>query len=133
MIVTTDIANIIYKRCKEAGFPGVMQKGAMPSGRVDAERTAIAVKRATASKFWSKCPVTVNFCVPNIAPGVADLKRLQELERQADAAFRHTTCGKHDGTMYKYRRESIGLTHNTADGYSAVSVELTFETINVKP
>ena len=81
MITQGDIAKILYTDCQVFGLP-VYQKDNTPKGKVTKERIVIIPKSGSVQRFWEKCYVEVNFCVPDIK-GQANLIRMDELEREA--------------------------------------------------
>ena len=130
MIVTTDIGNILYRDCKAFGIE-VYQKGNIPSGEVTTERIIIRTKSQTPTKYWKKGFVEVNICVPDIEPNTADLIRLSELERRANALLDDVTSS-YDGSTYTYSIDSIGIEADTALKCHYVNVRVLFEVLNVK-
>lgn len=129
MIVTTDIANILYQDCKAFGIE-VCQKGNIPDGEVTTERVIIRTKSQTPSKYWKKGFVEVNLCVPDIEPDTANLIRLAELEREAMKIL-DDVVSSYDGTTYRYSIDSIGTEADTALKCHYVNVRLLFEVLNV--
>lgn len=127
MIVTTDIANILYRDCKAFGMK-IHQKGSIPDGEVNTERIIIYPKDQVPGKIWKKGFVEVNLCVPNESKHVANLIRLGELERQANALF--DVVDSYNGTHYRYSIESIGIEADTALECHYVNCKLLFETLN---
>ena len=113
MIVTTDIADIIYRDCKSFGIKIV------PFGKIISEETTqplteeritIHVKEPTDGKYWEKRFVEVNLCVPDLSLTEDNHSRLKELERMASKKFK-SVAGYFDGTGYRYS----GVTSIEAD------------------
>ena len=131
MIVTTDIANILYKDCKAFGIE-VYQAGNTPDEHkeLSSERVIIRTKSQSPETYWKKGFVEVNLCVPDI-DGDANLIRLQELERKAQEAL-DEVVGEYDGSNYYYLIDSIGIEADTELRCHYVNVRLLFQVLNVK-
>ena len=131
MIVTTDIANILYKDCKAFGIE-VYQAGNIPDEHkeLSSERVIIRTKSQSPETYWKKGFVEVNLCVPDI-DGDANLIRLQELERKAQEAL-DEVVGEYDGSNYYYLIDSIGIEADTELRCHYVNVRLLFQVLNVK-
>lgn len=129
MITTSDIADILYGVCAQFGME-VYRKGAIPDGVVSSERVVIIPKEQSSQTYWKKCFVEVNICVPDIKDGVADLSRLQMLERQAQSVF-DGIAGEHDSDAYLFTIESLSGT-NRDEGMKChyVNVRLLFQVLN---
>lgn len=82
MIVTTDIADILYRDCKDFGIE-IVPFGKTLTGEITEERITIHVKGQTPEKYWEKCFVEVNLCVPDLGVNIANAIRLKALERTA--------------------------------------------------
>lgn len=130
MITTSDIVDILYGVCAPFGM-GVFRKGYIPDGDVTSERIVILPKDQTLETYWKKCFVEVNICVPDISDGVADIARLQELERMAGRVF-VGAAGEHDGSYYSYGINSLsGINRDDSLKCHYVNVRLLFEVLNV--
>ena len=131
MIVTTDIANILYKDCKAFGIE-VYQAGNIPDEHkeLSSERVIIRTKSQSPETYWKKGFVEVNLCVPDM-DGDANLIRLQELERKAQEAL-DEVVGEYDGSNYYYLIDSIGIEADTELRCHYVNVRLLFQVLNVK-
>ena len=131
MIVTTDIANILYKDCKAFGME-VYQSGNIPdeNKKLSSERVIIIAKSQSPEAIWKKGFVEVNLCVPDM-DGKANLIRLQELERKAQEIL-DDVVGEFDGSSYYYSIEQIGTEADTALKCHYVNVRLLFQVLNVK-
>lgn len=131
MIVTTDIANILYKDCKAFGME-VYQSGNIPDEdkELSSERVIIIAKSQSPEAIWKKGFVEVNLCVPDM-DGKANLIRLQELERKAQGVL-DDVVGKFDGSSYYYSIDQIGTEADTALKCHYVNVRLLFQVLNVK-
>lgn len=130
MITTADIVDILYGVCAPFGVD-VFRKGYIPDGEVTKDRVVILPKDQTTETYWKKCFVDVNICVPDISDGVADIGRLQELERQARRVF-VSAAGEYDDSYYAYSVESInGINKDDSLKCHYVNVRLLFEVLNV--
>lgn len=131
MIVTTDIANILYKDCKAFGIE-VCQSGNIPDEdkELSSERIIIIAKSQSPETIWKKGFVEVNLCVPDM-DGKANLIRLQELERKAQEVL-DDAVGEFDGSSYYYQIDQIGTEADTALKCHYVNVRLLFQVLNVK-
>lgn len=129
MITTSDIVDILYGVC--AAFEmDIYRKGYIPDGVVKCERIVILSKDQTPQTYWKKSFIEVNICVPDIREGVANLERLQELERKAQRVF-VTRTGEYDSSHYMYSVESIsGVNRDESMKCHYVNVRLLFEVLN---
>lgn len=130
MIVTTDIADILYRDCKAFGIE-IVPFGKTLTGELKDERIAIHVKGQTPSKYWEKCFVEVNLCVPDLGVNIANILRLKELERKAKKLFKSVT-GEFDGTRYNYEIDTINIEADTALKCHFINCRILFNTLNVK-
>ena len=77
MIMTSDIADILYRDCQQFGISAIYRKGNVPEvtgGKLTAERIVILPKPQQPGKQWLKDFVEVNLCVPDLDDkGTADL------------------------------------------------------------
>jgi hypothetical protein len=130
MIVTTDIANILYRDCKAFGIE-VYQSGNIPDEdkELSSERVIIRTKTQSPETYWKKGFVEVNLCVPDLG-GKANLIRLQELERKAQEVL-DDVVGEYDGSSYYYSIDSIGTEADTALKCHYVNVRILFQVLNV--
>ena len=131
MIVTTDIANILYKDCKAFGME-VYQSGNIPDEdkKLSSERIIIIAKSQSPETYWKKGFVEVNLCVPDM-DGDANLIRLQVLERKAQEVL-NEVVGEYDGSNYYYLIDTIGIEADTELRCHYVNVRLLFQVLNVK-
>ena len=131
MIVTADIANILYKDCKAFGIE-VYQAGNIPDEHkeLSSERVIIRTKSQSPETYWKKGFVEVNLCVPDM-DGDANLIRLQELERKAQETL-DEVVGEYDGSNYYYLIDTIGTEADTELRCHYVNVRLLFQVLNVK-
>ncbi|WP_303013832.1 hypothetical protein [uncultured Bacteroides sp.] len=129
MIVTTDIANILYRDCKVFGIE-VYQSGNIPDEdkELSFERVIIRTKPQSPETYWKKGFVEVNLCVPDM-DSKANLIRLQELERKAQEVL-GDVVGEHDGSSYYYLIDSIGMEADTALKCHYVNVRILFQVLN---
>ena len=129
MIVTTDIADILYRDCKSFGIK-IVPFGKTLTGKLPNERITIHVKGQTPEKYWEKCFVEVNLCVPDLRDNLANTIRLKELERIAKEKFRSVT-NTFDGTRYLYELDTITIEADTALKCHFVNCRLLFNVLNV--
>ena len=131
MIVTTDIANILYKDCEAFGME-VYQSGNIPdeNKKLSSERVIIIAKSQSPEAIWKKGFVEVNLCVPDM-DGKANLIRLQEFERKAQEVL-DEVVGEYDGSNYYYLINSIGIEADTELRCHYVNVRILFQVLNVK-
>lgn len=130
MIVTTDIADILYRDCKAFGID-IVPFGKTLTGELKDERITIHVKGQTPSKYWEKCFCDVNLCVPDLGLGIANTLRLNELERKAKELFKSVT-GEFDGTRYNYEIDTIHIEADTALKCHFINCRILFNALNVK-
>lgn len=130
MIVTTDIADILYRDCKAFGI-GIVPFGNTLTGELKGERITIHVKGQTPSKYWEKCFCNVNLCVPDLGINIANTLRLKELERKAKELFKSVT-GEFDETRYNYEIDTIHIEADTALKCHFVNCRILFNALNVK-
>ena len=130
MIVTTDIADILYRDCKAFGI-GIVPFGKTINGELKEERITIHVKGQTPSKYWEKCFCEVNLCVPDLGMNIANILRLKELERKAKELFKSVT-DEFDGTRYHYEIDTIHIEADTALKCHFINCRILFNALNVK-
>lgn len=130
MIVTTDIADILYRDCKAFGID-IVPFGNTITGDLKGERITIHVKGQTPSKYWEKCFCEVNLCVPDLGVNIANTLRLKELERKAKELFKSVT-GEFDGTRYNYEIDTIHIEADTALKCHFINCRILFNALNVK-
>ncbi|WP_270769384.1 hypothetical protein [Segatella buccae] len=129
MIVTTDIADILFRDCKDFGIM-IVPFGKALTGELTKERITIHVKGQTPEKIWEKCFVEVNLCVPDLGVNIAHTLRLKALERTAKKKFKSVT-GTFDGTRYLYEVDTINIEADTALKCHFVNCRLLFNVFNV--
>nr|DAX88009.1 MAG TPA: hypothetical protein [Caudoviricetes sp.] len=130
MIVTTDIADILYRDCKAFGIE-IVPFGQILTGELKDERITIHVKGQTPSKYWEKCFCEVNLCVPDLGVNIANTLRLKELERKAKELFKSVT-DEFDGTRYNYEIDTIHIEADTALKCHFINCRILFNALNVK-
>ena len=130
MIVTTDIANILYRDCKTFGI-AIVPFGKTLTGFLTGERITIHVRKPETEKYWEKCFVEVNICVLDLREGEANTIRLNELERIAKGKFKEDTIDVYDGTTYRYSGNT-SILEDTALKCHYVNTKLLFEILNTK-
>lgn len=130
MIVTTDIADILYRDCQPFGI-SIVPHGKKLTGPMKSERIVIHTKKQQPETYWKKSFAEVNLCVPDLKEGEANTIRLNELEKQAQSILDDVT-GRYDGTTYHYSIDTIGTEEDTALKCHYVNVRILFEVLNVK-
>ena len=130
MIVTTDIADILFRDCKDFGIM-IVSFGKTLTGELEEERITIHVKGQTPSKYWEKCFVEVNLCVPDLGVNIANTLRLKQLERKAKELFKSVT-DEFDGTRYHYEIDTIYIEADTALKCHFINCRILFNALNVK-
>jgi hypothetical protein len=130
MITTSDVANIVFAKCRDFGISKIYQKGGIPLGKVTDERIVIIAKGNVASTYWKKGFVEVNLNVPNIS-GEANLVRLNALERMAYSIF-DSYSGKFDSSVYHVSIYTSSIEEDSELGCHFVNIRLLFEILNVK-
>lgn len=128
MIVTIDIADILFRDCKDFGIM-IVPFGKVLTGELTKERITIHVKGQTPEKIWEKCFVEVNLCVPDLGVNIAHTLRLKALERTAKKKFKSVT-GTFDGTRYLYEVDTISIEADTALKCHFVNCRLLFNVLN---
>lgn len=128
MIVTTDIANILYRDSEIFGID-IVPFGEILTGELKAERITIHVKGQIPETYWEKCFCEVNLCVPDIGLNEANTIRLNELERLAKKNFKSVT-GRYDGTRYRYKYDTISIEADTALKCHFVNCRILFNVLN---
>ena len=130
MITTSDIVDILYKDFSSFGKE-IYRKGNIPSGVVKKERVVILPKDQTPETYWKKSFVEVNICVPDLKEGVANLSRLQEIERRVVAEC-SSRVGEFKDSHYSYGISSVtGLNKDSDMKCHYVNVRLFFEVLIV--
>lgn len=130
MIVTTDIANILYRDCKAFRID-IVPDGETLTGELTSERIVIHAKKQQPGTYWKKSFAEINLCVPDLEDNSANSIRLNELEREANRLF-DDVVSTYDGTRYRYSIESIGTEADTALKCHYVNARILFEVLNVK-
>lgn len=128
MIVTTDIADILYRDSKTFGIE-MVPFGKTLTGELKDERITIHVKGQTPSKYWEKCFCDVNLCVPDLGMNIANTLRLKALERTAKGKFK-SVIGTFNGTRYLYEVDTISIEADTALKCHFVNCRLLFNVLN---
>lgn len=103
MIVTTDIANILYRDCKSFEID-IVPSGETLMDELKSERIVIHTKKQQPGKYWKKSFAEVNLCVPDLSENEANTIRLNELERETNKLF-NGVVSSYNGTTYRYSIE----------------------------
>lgn len=128
MIVTTDIANILYARCKMFGMPvaqghNIDYDALEPQGRV-----VVHVREQTPQKIWKKCFAEVNIHVPDVGEGRADLIKLNEIERNAHRIF--DCVSVYDDTYYRLTIAATNILQSKELHSHYVNAKVLFQSLN---
>lgn len=129
-VVTTDIANILYRDCKAFGID-IVPSGETLVSELTSERIVIHAKKQQPGTYWKKSFAEVNLCVPDLSENEANTIRLNELEREANKRF-DDVVSTYDGTTYRYSIDSIGTEADTALKCHYVNVRILFNVLNTK-
>lgn len=125
MIGVTDAGNILYRDCKRFGLE-VKQSYNVPNGV--AERIVINTNAQLRETYFKKGWVNVNFVVPNLKSGNANLIRLEEVEEMAKTLEGN---GWYKDSYYRYSPYSIELIKDEIDAHF-INCRVLFEVLNVK-
>ena len=128
MIVQSDIADILYVDCVQFGID-VYRKGNIPSGEIKKERIVVIPKPSSSETYWKKSFVEINFCVPNLKNGKANLIRLAELERWGNRVLNKSSVL--DGTRYRYSVSTSSIEEDEDLKCHYVNIRVLFEVLNV--
>lgn len=132
MITTGDARNILFLACKEFRIEDIFTSWAVPTGKITQDRIVVVSPPVQShNAYWEICFIPVNFCVPDIN-GEANLKRIDEIERQVKARFKETTFGRYDGSAYTYQAESIAREEDAALECHYISARIIFRVLNTK-
>lgn len=129
MITTTDTANILYTVCQTFNMP-IFQEGNVKKGKIGKDgRVVIHVKEQTSEPKWKKGFVEINLFAADLADGIADLIKLNGLERSAHRIL--NTVGTYDGITYKSTVASTVVLENKTLEAHFVNVKVLFRVMNV--
>ena len=131
MIVTTDIANILYKDCKAFGME-VYQSGNIPdeNKELSSERVTIIAKWKSPEAIWRKGFGKENLGVQN-RNGKANQIRWRGLEGKGREVLTDGV-GRLEGSGNYNWMDKIGTEADTALKCHYVNVRLLFQVLNVK-
>ena len=122
MITLSDISEIIYDRCKVFDVP-LFIADTTPLGEIDQERIVIIAKSIEDGKFWERCFVEVNWCVPDLHDE-GNLVRVKEVERLLKQVYYGTgTC---DNINYRFKKYSTNIEWEKEMRYHIANVRLMF-------
>lgn len=132
MITNADIADIIYARCSDMRIEDQYLDGAIPEGKVERERIAIHTKRQTSTKYWIPTTVEVNIDIPD-RDGMADIDRIQELERLADEVFpiKRRFVGEYGKDVYRCKANGRQTLEDKELQCHFINIQLNFESLNI--
>lgn len=129
MITTGDIGDIIYSKCSSLGIQRYHQD-TFPTEELSDERIVIIVKDQTDGKYWERCFVEVNVCVPD-RQSLLNRGRVEELERAVKELFKEDVAGSFDNTTFRYRRNSCGVKSDPSLRIHFINTRILFETQKV--
>lgn len=130
MITTTEIGDILYKKCSSLGIQR-WHGDTFPFEELSDERVVIIVKEQNSDgRYWERCFVEVNVCVPD-HQGLMNRRRLQELEIEVKRLFKDAEAGSYNNTTYKYRRSSVGISSNPSLRIHFINTRVLFESQKV--
>lgn len=136
MITKADIENILLDVCEPFGIADVTtEKPTLDDKTGDGlkkEMLEIFVKKEGDGTRWLPRFADVNVCIPDYKSGMQNASRIEAVERIARELFGKTyISGVHDGSRYRFKRESIGIESDKPLKCHYVNVRILFETINV--
>lgn len=132
MIVSTDIANILYKASMPVGMPVFQEGNITESGVVGPEgRVVVHVRELTPETYWHKMFAEVNFFVADLPSRNADLIRLNYIERLARKTL-DGVAGTCDGTPYVFSVHSTSIMASEELHAHYVNVKVLFKSLNTK-
>ena len=95
------------------------------------EMIVVHVKKQSTGVYFERGFVEVNLCVPDFKSGERNRPRLQELEHMAEAMLKTAIVGEHEGTAYRYSKDSISMEKDPPLKCNYVNVRLLFEVHNI--
>ena len=128
MIVTTDIANILYRDFKVLGID-IVPFGKTLTGELDKECITIHVKKPTSEDYWVKRFAEVNICVPDIVQTWPTPSVLTNWKGSPTRILKLIT-GIQDDTRYKYEVET-SIETDTDLKCHFVNCKILFNVLNV--
>ena len=136
MIGLTDIEDILMRDFAEYfGIAKVTSESPKADDKqavgINKEMIVVHVKRQSPGTIFDRGFVEVNICVPDFKSGERNRPRLQALERKARKMLKVAIVGTHDGTAYRYSRDSIGIEKEESLKCNYVNVRLLFEIHNI--
>lgn len=129
MITQSETGNILYEDCTARYGDIVCQTLFTPPGKVESERIVIIPKPQQRGDVWTKSFAEVNWHVADMQPGIPDMIRLCEIEREMAGSL--GSHGIHDGTPYVYRVESIEIKADEPLGSHYVNARVLFKVMNI--
>lgn len=136
MIGLTDIEDILLRdfaavtgiAMVTSETPKADDKKAVGIGK---EMVVVHVKKQATGTIFERGFVEVNLCVPDFKSGERNRPRLSQLEHIAEEMLKSPIVGEHDGTTYRYSKDSIGIEREESLKCSYVNVRLLFEVHNI--
>lgn len=128
MITRTDIEEILYDKCRDFGVETYLAD-TTPIGEIKEERLVIIPKNIQDGRYWYRCFVEVNWCVPDIH-NEKDGVRIKSVEKSMSVLdYGQGLC---DGTQYRWKKESEGVESEPEANYHYVNKRLLFNIQKVK-
>lgn len=121
MITISDIGEILFDKCKPFSLPTYI-KGSIPLGEVTEERICILPMSIEDGKYWCKCSVKVNWCVPDVLGERSP--RIKDAEKALESLYYGQ--GTLDGAKYKYKKSSVSVEQNSELRCHFVNLSLLF-------
>lgn len=125
MISASDISEIIYDACAQFGVTRYIAE-TFPEEEITDERIVIIPRQITDGRFWKRCFVEVNWCVPDLKG--EPTARLKDVERELLTIGEG--CGECDGTTYRYTKNSSQLIADKSLNLHYANLQLLFEILN---
>jgi hypothetical protein len=130
MITEADSGNILYRDCKKHFGDIVEQTLNAATGKVTKERIVVVPKTQQESSIWIKNYIEINWLIPDLTSGKADLIRLQEVERSMKKTL--LDCGRYDSTPYFYRVTSTEIKNEENLSAHYANARILFHSLNTK-
>ncbi len=128
MIATKDIEEILIGDLSELiDVRSIFGPDDVPPGKVTSERIVIITKETRTERYFNKCFVEVNWCVPDLGD-YPDNARLQAVDRLLRPAL--DKVGRFDGTVFRYGVESSRIIKDNDLECHYVNTRVLFEILN---
>jgi len=128
-VTTADIYKAVYTLLRNGSVATIWSGENMPEGEVEQERVVVHVKDISYGRTWSKCFVEVNVVVPDLKKSMANLVRLETLEREYSTLLSQGT-GVVEGVRYRLKRDRVSVIASSQLKAHYVNCRLLFEFLN---